>query len=398
MPASTRSRRSHTDADSTPNKKRKLEPEEPQAVPAAAPELPARGEFWFDEGNVVVAAVPADAAHGRSFKVHSGVLGLHSEVFRRLLDGPALAQLAEKSEGCPVLRTDDDGRDLGDMLDIIYRGGKSDWLDCQRPPINYTDFRAVVRIAVKYEVEEIVKEAKYRLSRIFCTDNIQNWCPDLQPEGDKTPIIHDETDCIDLIHLVRALDIPSILPLVLYACCNIDQLEKVAKGVEYEEELVRLNDDDMETYLIGRRALVDAATTVMRTIVEFSINSSRPSPACKVSSQCRLAFETLTLAAVDAGWFQDPSAIGSLEVWLNEQQVLPNSKPCASCDASLRKTINERRQEAWCELGTIFDVPEWPAGQAAAQEDAGAAQAAPPAQAQPPSAPQPAQNPPAPVK
>lgn len=120
MTASTRTRtREGTDtADDAPLKKRKVE-EEQDVLAQATPEIGERDkQLWFDEGNVIL------AAKGKSFKVHSDVLVRHSDVFKQLLEESALAQLAEGLEGCPILRVDDEGTDLGDLLNIIYDGGK----------------------------------------------------------------------------------------------------------------------------------------------------------------------------------------------------------------------------------------------------------------------------------
>ena len=108
---------------STPNKRRRLEGR--RGIVALSTQAPTRVQFadhhddlWFDEGNVVITAL------GKSFKVHSGVLSRHSDVFRELLSSRALAALPERLGGCPVVRTDDKGDSLGMMLRIIYDGGR----------------------------------------------------------------------------------------------------------------------------------------------------------------------------------------------------------------------------------------------------------------------------------
>ena len=118
MTASTRSR-SRIQEPETPNKKRKVEPEE-QALdaPEAAPDIGERcEELWFDDGNVIV------AAKEKAFKIHRGVLMRRSEVFKELLSDNAIAHLHEKLDGFPVLRLEDEGVDLHDLLNAIYDGG-----------------------------------------------------------------------------------------------------------------------------------------------------------------------------------------------------------------------------------------------------------------------------------
>ncbi|EKM58565.1 uncharacterized protein PHACADRAFT_253008 [Phanerochaete carnosa HHB-10118-sp] len=120
MTISTRSR-GRSDTGNTPNKRQKVE-EHVQEAPPPEEAQPVVGErhasLWFDEGNVVL------AAQGKSFKLHSGVLAHHSKVFRDLLSAPALASLQERLDGCPVLRTDDNGDVLAQLLQIVYDGAK----------------------------------------------------------------------------------------------------------------------------------------------------------------------------------------------------------------------------------------------------------------------------------
>ena len=104
-------------------KRRKVEPQEHHGIVQhrAGTPVPDIGErctdFWFDEGNIIIAALD------RAFRVHTSILVLRSEVFKTLLSNAALSQLAERLNGCPILRVDDKGQDLHDLLYIIYNGG-----------------------------------------------------------------------------------------------------------------------------------------------------------------------------------------------------------------------------------------------------------------------------------
>ncbi|GJE89951.1 BTB/POZ domain-containing protein [Phanerochaete sordida] len=370
MPASTRGR-SRTDDSDAPKKRQKIEPQEREGVPSV--QIPKRAkEFWFDEGNVIL------AAKNRSFKVHTSVLMLRSEVLKKMLNGPALSRVSEKLDGCAVVRLDDDDRDIEGLLQIIYQGGNSPWFDSQKPPILYVEFRAIVRIAVKYEVKDVVKEAKHRLSRVFPTDSLDNWDEYLQPDGKRTSITLVDTDCIDVLNLARLLNMRAILPLVFYACANMGDIAVLTQGWTFDEEDVRLSNDDLTLCLDGRDALTEESTKILRPLLELAVASSQRPPDCSTPSRCRLAFEFLTLAAMDAGYLRDASALGGLNDWLDEQGVKPNSKPCKHCDKALKKAIDERREETWRTLGTIFDIPEWPAGQ---QQNNNAPVAAPAASA-----------------
>lgn len=84
-----------------------------------SPALPAQHpKLWFQDGNVVITT--ADLA----FKLHRGVLSLHSEVFRDMFDAPHTGQGDETREGCPVVRVTDCGEDLAYFLTLLYDGAK----------------------------------------------------------------------------------------------------------------------------------------------------------------------------------------------------------------------------------------------------------------------------------
>ncbi|KAH9939431.1 hypothetical protein B0H21DRAFT_698433 [Amylocystis lapponica] len=71
-------------------------------------------EIWFEDGSVVLVA--ADVG----FRVHAGILSLHSTVFSELLHGPEM--MLEQLDGCPVLRVSDTTADLGVFLTFLYAG------------------------------------------------------------------------------------------------------------------------------------------------------------------------------------------------------------------------------------------------------------------------------------
>lgn len=82
--------------DAPPLKRRRTDENEEQERAAVKQEY-ARGEPWFEDGNIVL------VAQDTAFRVHRGILSKASEV---LCDMLALHQPAdaETLEGCPVVR------------------------------------------------------------------------------------------------------------------------------------------------------------------------------------------------------------------------------------------------------------------------------------------------------
>lgn len=112
-------------AEGAPAKKRPKIEEEAAREDALGSPQPAPNSFeprheylWWRDGNVIV------AADGMSFKLHASILERHSSVFRELLDS---AQPRENSpetfERCTVLRVEDKGALLAELLQVLYDGG-----------------------------------------------------------------------------------------------------------------------------------------------------------------------------------------------------------------------------------------------------------------------------------
>ena len=87
---------------------------------AAADVLPKRdAEVWFEDGNVIV------VADDTAFKVHRGVLSLHSEVFRDMfaLATPDFSGYSPVVTTCPVVHLSDTANEIETLLGIMYSQG-----------------------------------------------------------------------------------------------------------------------------------------------------------------------------------------------------------------------------------------------------------------------------------
>ncbi|KAJ2987782.1 hypothetical protein NUW54_g9324 [Trametes sanguinea] len=83
----------------------------------------ARGEPWFDDGNIVLFAEDTASDVSVAFKVHRGVLARHSEVFQSMFElatpGSSDIKLAQ---GCPVVRMHDRPTELSALIRALYDG------------------------------------------------------------------------------------------------------------------------------------------------------------------------------------------------------------------------------------------------------------------------------------
>ncbi|GJE89898.1 hypothetical protein PsYK624_060100 [Phanerochaete sordida] len=241
----------------------------------------------------------------------------------------------------------------------------SDWFMSSRPPIAYSDFRRVMDVALKYNIQDIISEARHRLSEVFQTDSLDDWCVELDPEGDRTPLQISYFDYIDALRLSRLLGMHSITPLLFYVCCNLSPFEKIVDGVQLAgiPEPVTLSQDDLRTCLRGRARLIQESSRIMKAFQELAFDERGRPSACKTPQHCSEALQALSLAVVDAQCFSEPSAIDPMDRWITRHENTADAKPCRHCGKALRNVVNERREETWCKLGEIFGVEEWPAGE-----------------------------------
>lgn len=76
-------------------------------------ELKRHERLWFDDGNTVL------VAQQTSFKIHRGVLAIHSDVFKNLFTIPQPVEV-EHVDDCPVVHLDDTAVDVAHFLSALY--------------------------------------------------------------------------------------------------------------------------------------------------------------------------------------------------------------------------------------------------------------------------------------
>ncbi|GJE89945.1 BTB/POZ domain-containing protein [Phanerochaete sordida] len=356
MLISTRSRARSDDDGARANKRPKLEVAPAQAAPAEAeeadaqPALPQRHPvLWFDEGNVIVAAC------GRSFRLHSGVLAHHSDVFKELTSAPALAAL-EKLAGCAVLRVEDEGEVLAQLLQIMYDGGKSRWFRAEEELVSFAELRSVSIIAHKYAVQEVLDVAKAKLSRCYPSDSFKSLNgPALgQPESG----VHYR-DSIAVVQLCRLMEWTEMLPTALYQCATLPDITPLIDGVRYGEELVLLDDVDTALCLEARDQLAAEYRRTLKILFDFGLmetNSIQPA-SCMKPAKCRTVLARLASNALVADTWLCVTGADGIDTFLNSDGI---EQPCTDCWEALMHAVDQRAKEVWDQLGEIFQVKPWP--------------------------------------
>ncbi|KAF7377619.1 BTB domain-containing protein [Mycena sanguinolenta] len=110
-----------------------------------------RSDIWHDDGSVVL------LVESTLFRVHWGVICLHSTFFRDMRDLPQPADQLN-IEGCPVIELHDSLEDVKHLLDALYNP-----LIFNKQKLSFPFIAAMVRMGRKYDFNNLLEAAVLRL-------------------------------------------------------------------------------------------------------------------------------------------------------------------------------------------------------------------------------------------
>lgn len=240
----------------------------------------------------------------------------------------------------------------------------SDWFAFSRGSIKFRNLRLVTIVAAKYQVQEVLDEAKDRLKLYYPSDSLKKW-HQVRFHGDSGAVCGSlcirRSDSIAVVHLCRLLGAHEILPAALYECCRLEGQEALVRGVVYDEEVVRLTEDDMLLCLAARHRLIQENTQLFKTFIDYRVFRGIHPDACGTREQCRGEVRKLTYRAFERNTVSDADPLGRWTTFLDE---VPEQKPCTFCRKALQKTLNDQTEAVWSKLGDIFRVDHWPSNDA----------------------------------
>ncbi|GJF00091.1 hypothetical protein PsYK624_163700 [Phanerochaete sordida] len=359
------------DDDAREGKRQKMEEEEVE-VSASAPRAagpvmqafePRHPDLWYRDGNVIV------AADGMSFKVHAGILEKHSTVFRELLDDTRpREQPLGVFEGCSVLRVDDHGEDLAEVLQVLYDGGSGGFFDWKKP-IEFPHLRKVTLVAIKYNVQHVIREVIARLGYMFPSsfepsrlklhhyENAQPWHPV------RFSHVGEASTVVVLARAINQEEPPAFIFMALYHCLGMKA--DVLRHPDHQDEGWSLSHEDFVRCMLATDSLVAKCSTVRGCVVD-----ALQKPLCSNES-CRSGVQRLVCDWIQRGMFSDFDVLRSCDHELRKQaKKHPVHKLCKGCEKTFIRAIDAERREVFADLGKTFDIPNWPAAQVQPQPSA----------------------------
>ncbi|KAF8516077.1 hypothetical protein JB92DRAFT_2810425 [Gautieria morchelliformis] len=287
------------------------------------------------------------------FRVYPGLLSKHSEVFSGMA---SLSQCqppnSETYDGCPVVRLTDDAEDLAFFFSATM--GLQSFHHHQ--PTSFQFAAAILRLATKYMVEPLRRQAIEHFSRIIPTkfDEIGN------KECYKKVFGDDPPHPFALVSLFRECQIPYFLPWAFYLACN-QGFEKLVDGASHNDKPIHLSEADRRIALFGWKRLRDSTLRIRRTTVMSRATHCKQG-ACN---------DSLRMCWLDTAFYAVRS--DAMEQWklfnllarYGETTVgspLPNLReitPCSSCVASWSTREKKGREDIWNTLPQTFGLPNW---------------------------------------
>ncbi|KAK7690501.1 hypothetical protein QCA50_005599 [Cerrena zonata] len=230
-------------------------------------------DIWYEDGNIVL------IAQDLAFKLHRSVLSRCSEVFRDMFEvtQPYLSDDVPMFGDSPIVYLSDTAKELSLFLKIVYSHGEDPYFRVSEVPAPMEWVSTLLRLGRKYQVAFVADEAIRRLKLTCPTDH------GVYLELEHREMITDYEGggmSIFIVNLARAFDIPELIPIALYRCCQLSN-DMLAHGVKLENGTTdRLSSDDLARCLDGKEEILKCNFS-FRQLLMHPFDNDFPVPNCK---------------------------------------------------------------------------------------------------------------------
>ncbi|KAF8216824.1 hypothetical protein K438DRAFT_1536917, partial [Mycena galopus ATCC 62051] len=203
-----------------------------------------RSEIWFSDGNIVLQAARTQ------FRVHWGILALHSPIFR---DMQGLPQPPDQPsvDGCSVVELSDDPVDVKIILKALYTPAAP---FPRKEGLPLPVIGALIRLGRKYDFNYLLEPAVACLTSQYPTTLIALAAVRGRVQEFKTIQWFRGIE-FDIIALARENKILSILPYAYY--CLAEKFTLLFDGTQREDgTLASLCPDDFRACTVGQQKLL----------------------------------------------------------------------------------------------------------------------------------------------
>ena len=301
-------------------------------------------EFWFDDGSVVL------VAQNTAFRVFRTLLAAQSTVFADMLSSSS-PNAEEMFEGCPVVHLSDSPQDAAHLLHVLLPKSQRTYvlhpklstvvfttqfaphtrLYAREPLFSFPQISAIIRLAHKYHVQDVLDQAVLALEEYFTSD-FATW------DSDGIAVAFKPRHAIAVVNLARLVDIPSLLPVAFYECALLGG--GIFKGYR-RADVVRC--------IEGRNKLAAKAVAFISDVFVTDSCAKR-----ERRGRCKSALKTMLEDAIGSDDASDPDVLNgwehAIKDWAKELRL------CGLCEKAALDRDTAARRRVWDELPNIFGI------------------------------------------
>ncbi|KAJ7125109.1 hypothetical protein C8R44DRAFT_131791 [Mycena epipterygia] len=289
-----------------------------------------RSDIWISDGSVVL------QADNTQFRVHWGVLALHSSFFR---DMQGLPQPPDQPsiDGCPIVELQDAVADVEYLLKALYN---PTFLGQDKLPLPVVG--ALIRLGRKYDFRALLDTAVERLTFESAT-TLEEF--DLNGIYDTTRIVNYPGILYDMLTLARENKILSALPCAYFrvlVCHTQEELfDGISRGDGTSASLALI---DLRRCVLGREksmSLQFKEGYTLEWLRKWDHDDDCTDPAI-----CHRKREAL--------FYANASKPLGLSIFRQTDVIF-----CSACSQHIKALMIAGRQKTWEELPGLFDLPPW---------------------------------------
>lgn len=196
----------------------------------------------------------------------------------------------------------------------------------------------LLRLGRKYQVAFVADEAIRRLKLTCPTDH------DVYLKLQHREMITDYEGggmSISIVNLARAFDLPELLPIALYRCCQLPN-DMLARGVKLENGATdRLSPDDLARCLDGKEEIIRCNLSFRRLLM-YPFGNDFPVP------NCRNCLQHVRLPG---------AALISRDILENTFTPFEhNFQPCDECMENFNYEVEQLQSQIFIRFQEIFGV------------------------------------------
>ncbi|KAF8216802.1 hypothetical protein K438DRAFT_1925832 [Mycena galopus ATCC 62051] len=288
-----------------------------------------RSKTWFSDGNVVLQAADTQ------FRVHWGVLAMHSSIF---CDMQGLPQPPDQPriDGCPVVELFDDPVDVEHLLKALYIPA----FHCQNTlPLSVV--AALIRLGRKYDFKYLFDSAVARLTSAYPASLDKD-------EGLPLGIKFYPAVDFDIVTLASENNILAALPRAYYEVVKKSTLSMLFNGIPRQDGTrAHLSSLDLRRCVVARERF---SKRQFQSGYTFGWARQWEFDDCTDLVDCRIAREAVVIVFSDAEEIMLDESFGPIDGLLHF---------CDTCIGHLSECMAAGRKKFWNELPEIFDLPPW---------------------------------------